>query len=112
MNYSYNGIGQYAATFALKEGDEVGFGDVVKISASETVATCADGDVIAGVVLSERGGCTAVQLGGITSANFSGTAPTVGYAKLVANGDGGVKVGGTREYLVISVENDIVTFVL
>ncbi len=112
MNYSYNGIGQYAATFALKEGDTVEVGNVVKITASETVGVCADADVFAGVAISERGGCVAVQLGGIACVEYSGTAPTVGYAKLAADGNGGIKVAGTKEYLVLSVDNGIVSFVL
>ena len=41
MNVSYEGIGQWAATFAC---DGVSAGQVVKVSGSGTVAKCADND--------------------------------------------------------------------
>ena len=49
MNVSYEGIGQWAATFAC---DGVSAGQVVKVSGSGTVAKCADNDGFEGVVLS------------------------------------------------------------
>ena len=49
MNVSYEGIGQWAATFAC---DGVSAGQVVKVSGNGTVAKCADNDGFEGVVLS------------------------------------------------------------
>lgn len=43
MNVSYEGIGQWAATFAC---DGVSAGQVVKVSGSGTVAKCADNDAL------------------------------------------------------------------
>ena len=49
MNISYEGIGQWAATFACTDVSE---GQVVKVSGSGTVAACAANGVFDGVVLS------------------------------------------------------------
>ena len=52
--------------------------------------------------------CT-VQLGGLASGKYSGTAPAVGYAELVADGSGGVSKPGENQsgssYLVLSVDS-------
>ena len=49
MSISYEGIGQWAATFACTDVSE---GQVVKVSGHGTVAKCADNDGFEGVVLS------------------------------------------------------------
>ena len=49
MKNSYEGIGQWAATFACSDIAE---GQVVKISGNGEVAPCADGDKFCGVVIS------------------------------------------------------------
>ena len=54
MKLSYEGIGQWAATFAASDVAE---GELVKISANGTVAACTKGDPFCGMVLS-------VSLGG------------------------------------------------
>ena len=52
--------------------------------------------------------CT-VQLGGLASVKYSGTAPAVGYAELMADGSGGVSKPGENQsgssYLVLSVDS-------
>ena len=54
MKLSYEGIGQWAATFAC---DDLAEGELVKVSANGTVAACAAGDDFCGMVLSVgRGG--------------------------------------------------------
>lgn len=70
-----------------------------------------------GVVLSvSRGGdACSVALGGMVTAGYTGTAPTVGWSVLVGDGAGGVKTAETgREYLVVDVDTDAetVTFAL
>ena len=64
MNVSYEGIGQWAATFAC---DGVSAGQVVKVSGSGTVAKCADNDGFEGVVLSvaRDGKACSVAMGGM-----------------------------------------------
>ena len=67
MKLSYEGIGQWAATFAC---DDLAEGELVKVSANGTVAACAAGDDFCGMVLSVgRGGdACAVALGGMVTA--------------------------------------------
>ena len=63
MKVSYEGIGQWAATFACTEAVE---GEMVKISGSGEVSACAAGDGFCGQVLSvgRDGEACAVALGG------------------------------------------------
>lgn len=111
MNLSYEGIGQWAATFACGEVKE---GEVVKISQSDTVAACGAGDGFCGVVLSvaRDGGACTVALGGMVTVPCT-SAPALGWAKLSADGNGGVKADTSgREYRVVRAGDDTVTFVL
>ena len=114
MNYSYEGIGQWCATFAGSQAEE---GQVVKLTAGKTVGPCAAGDGFCGMVLSvSRGGdaCT-VALGGMVTAGYTGTAPELGWSILVGDGSGGVKTAATgRSYLVVDVDSTAktVTFAL
>ena len=90
MKLSYEGIGQWAATFACTEVSE---GETVKISDNGPVAACSDGEGFCGMVLSvSRGGdaCT-VALGGLVTAGYTGSAPTLGWCGLSADASGGVK---------------------
>ena len=52
MKVSYEGIGQWAATFACDQAHE---GEVVKITGSGTVGPCAAGDSFCGRVLPAGG---------------------------------------------------------
>jgi hypothetical protein len=106
MSISYEGIGQWAATFEAAAG--VAAGKVVKVSANGKVAACAAGEDFCGVALSlSRGGdACAVQLGGMAVVSYSGTMPGVGFKTLAADGSGGVKTvtTGGRSFLVASVD--------
>ena len=106
--YSYEGIGQWAATFAC---EEVRAGQVVKVSGDGTVSGCGAGERFAGVALSvgRDGAACAVALGGMATAAYSGeTAPKAGWCALTADGQGGVTAAegaaGGREYLVAEVD--------
>ena len=101
MSVSFEGIGRWCATFLAGDVEQ---GDPVKISANGTVAACSAGDAFCGVAVSERDGACSVQLGGFITLPYSGTAPTVGYAALCADGTGGVKSGGTASYLTVDVD--------
>lgn len=115
MRVSYEGIGQWAATFACGGVRE---GQVVKVSESGTVSACEAGDRFCGVVLavSRDGEACTVALGGMVTAGYSGgTAPTAGWVDLAADGSGGVTVAeGGRSYLAVDVDSaaGTVTFVL
>ena len=77
MKLSYEGIGQWAATFACSEVSE---GEVVKISANDTVASCSADEAFCGMVLSVSriGDACTVALGGMVTAGYSGSDPTLG----------------------------------
>ena len=115
MKVSYEGIGQWAATFACTHAVE---GEVVKISGNGTVSACSDGDSFCGMVLSagRDGSACAVALGGLVTAGYTGeTAPAVGWSGLAADGSGGVKaLSSGRSYLVVDVDESgkTVTFAL
>lgn len=114
MNISYEGMGQWSATFATTNGE---LGKAVKISGSGTVAACVDGDVFCGAVTSvsrDKTTC-AVQLHGMVTLPYTGTAPVAGFAILAADASGGVKTAATgHSYLVVDVNaaDKTVSFVL
>ena len=119
MKLSYEGIGQWAATFACSDVTE---GEVVKISANDTVAACSAGEAFCGMVLSvsrTQDACT-VALGGLVTAGYSQSeddddAPTLGWCILCGDGSGGVKTAAAgRSYLVVDVDSTskTVTFAL
>ena len=86
MNVSYEGIGQWAATFACSGVSE---GQAVKVSGNGTVAACAEnGEASDGVVLSvaRDGKACSVAMGGMVTVSYSGTAPTAGWNTLAADG--------------------------
>ena len=110
MKLSYEGIGQWAATFAC---DDLAEGELVKI--------CGAGDDFCGMVLSvSRGGdACAVALGGMVTAGYTvpaeGAAPALGWSGLSADGEGGVQADADGStYLVVDVDTTAktVTFVL
>ena len=106
MNVSYEGIGQWAATFACAG---VTGGQVVKVSANGTVAKCAEGGSFDGVVLSvaRDGNACSVAMGGMVTVSYSGeSAPAAGWNSLTADGTGGVAVVTTRgkSYLAVDVD--------
>lgn len=104
MSISYEGIGQWCATFACEGVRE---GTTVKVSANGTVSACAADEKFCGVVaaVGRDGKACSVQLGGLASVKYSGETPTAGYCTLAADGDGGVKVSESgRERPVVAVD--------
>ena len=113
MKSSYEGIGQWAATFAC--GD-IAEGQVVKISGNGEVAACADGDQFCGVVISighDKQAC-AVAMGGLVTVPYTGTAPALGWTGLAADANGGIKAAEGHEYMVVDVDENgqTITFAL
>jgi len=101
----FEGLGDLNTTF-LSALDSTAEGKPVKISASKTVDVAADAEVFHGKAIKvEKDGAVNVQIGGYVEFPYSGTAPKVGYEKLVSDG-AGVKTDGTngREYLVVMVD--------
>ena len=103
MEFSYEGIGQIAATFAMEEGLDPGM--VVAMTGNFTVGKGESGNVPCGVVLGVEGDCCAVQVGGFAEVPYVGDAPAVGMNVLTVDGSGAVQKSGTTglNCLVIQV---------
>lgn len=103
MKVSYEGIGQWAATFTCSDVAE---GQVVKISGNGEVAACTDGDKFCGVVIGvgRDGKACAVAMGGMVTVSYTGAAPALGWTGLAGDGSGGVKAADGHEYLVVDVD--------
>ena len=108
MNVSFEEIGRLAVTFG-HEGCVAG--QVCKVSANGTVAPCAAGDKLCGIVEGVRGDYAAVQVAGFAEVPYSGSV-ALGHVSLCADGSGGVKAGAGREYLVVSVDENAKTAVI
>lgn len=110
MKVAFEEIGHMSATFLAASGKQ---GQVCKVTANGTVAPCADGDVFCGVMEGARKGVSGVQLHGFAEVGYTGTAPSLGYVNLVANGSGGVKVSSAgRAHLVVSVDSAAMTAII
>ena len=111
MSISYEGIGQVLATFQVEEGTGQG---AVTVVGSGTVGYGRAGDKPCGVlVCGEKNGMGAVQVEGMVTLSYTGTTPSVGYATLACDGEGGImeeEMG--REFLVVSVDEDAGTAVI
>ena len=104
MKVAFDQIGHISATFAADSGEA---GQVCKMAGNGKVAPCGAGEEFIGVMEDIRKGCCAVQLHGFAELAYSGSAPALGYAELVADGNGGVKTGtGGRTCLVVSVDTN------
>ncbi len=112
MSVSFGGFNSNTATF--RTAAELEGGCAVKISESNTVSACADGDVFCGFVINGEGGYASVQLSGTVTAIYSGTKPALGYAKLASDGNGVKASTSGREYLVLAVDETAktVTFLM
>ena len=108
MNVSFEEIGRLDVTFGQTgcEGSQV-----CKVSGNGAVAPCAEGEAVCGGVESVRGGVAAGQVAGFAGVAVSG-ALNVGYVNLCADGQGGVKAGAGREYLVGSGDENTATAVI
>ena len=105
MAVSFQGFHETAATFDVS--GTISEGAPVKLCGNGKVSACAAGESFCGVALAVREGFATVQLGGYALLSYSGTAPTVGYNALAADGKGGVKVlEGGRSLLVVEVLSD------
>ena len=102
MDISMKGYGENTSTF--RTNGVVCTSHTVKMDNNLTVAPCNSGDAFIGTVINVKNEYACVQLDGFVTLTYTGTAPSVGYCKLVADGNGGVKVSESgREYLVTEV---------
>lgn len=104
MAVSFEGFHGKALTF--RTANDTVPGTPVKVSESKTVEACANNNVFCGKCIAVQGDYASVQLSGYVKMPYSGTAPSVGYAALAADGNGKVKsvTTGGRSYLVLDVD--------
>lgn len=112
MNVNFNGYNENVVTFAV-DNSTVTMGTPVKMTGSNTVGACEDGDTMAGVAVNVRNGYAAVQLSGYIEMPTSDTSLETGYQNIAVAGDGEVALSDNgREYLVVSVGDGIAGFIL
>lgn len=112
MSVSFGGFNSNTVTF--KAPQAIGSGCAVKISESNTVVPCENGDIFCGFALDGENGYASVQLCGAVTAKYSGAAPVTGYESLVSDGTGVKASADGREYLIIAVDEaaQTVTFLM
>lgn len=107
----FDGIGTQVITMQAENALESA---PCKVSKNGTVAQAASGDAFHGVVVWLRDGFAGVQTKGFITLPYTGSeAPALGYAKLSADGNGGVAAAGSgMDRLVVDVDtvNNKVTF--
>lgn len=89
MNISANGF--FDHTLTLQADSAIPAGHPVKLTGNYTVANAENGESFCGILLSCCDGVCAVQLKGAVTLSYSGTAPAVGTASLVSDGNGSVQ---------------------
>lgn len=116
MTVSFEGIGTNLVTFynAAATASKAAKGGMVKLTGSGTVAKCSDGDRFCGLAVSADEDFAGVQTSGFVTVPYTGAAPSVGYAYLLANGTGGVKADSAAtktggEFLVVAVDTAAAT---
>lgn len=91
-------------------------GKLVKVTAENTVALAADGDLVFGVLTKVEKDVCAVMIEGVVTLPYTGTAPSLNYSALAANGPTGVKEDINEEIryrvLAVDITNTKVTFIL
>ena len=115
MDICFEGVGQVAATFQVDGAAAVQPGMAVVLTGSGSVGLGTAGNAPCGVVLGGvRGGAAAVQIGGVATVGYSGTAPAVGWKALACDGEGGVKTvtTGGLQCLVLAVDTTAKTAVI
>ena len=115
MKVSFEGIGENIVTFYNNKAAQATAGAPVKMSAACEAAKCGDGERFFGVAVAGDSEFAAVQTKGYVEAAYSGSAPVVGFGKLAADANGGVKTDANGgEFLIVDVDitNKIVGFIL
>ena len=118
MKVAFNGLLDTTATFVAGSG--VASGDLVEIGSNSEVTSAETGKAPIGLVAKlEADNCVAVQLKGYMEVEYSGNAPSVGYASLTTGSSSSkVKLAGEKDgaidvlILTVDVTKKIVGFIL
>lgn len=115
MSICFDGIGEVAATFRMKEGAQLKQGNAVTLTGNGEMGLGSGSDPLCGIVLhTEKDGCASVQIGGLAEIACSGgTAPAVGRQTLCVDGAGKVQTTDSgAEFMVLSVDETTMTAVI
>ncbi len=102
MSVAFYGTQETVVSF---EAGSAAAGYPVSMSGNSKVSNAPDGAAPVGICLHVRSGIAAVQMKGYAEVSYTGTAPALGWASILSNGQGGVKTGaGGVSCLVVSVD--------
>ena len=108
MSISFNGIRDKATFTASSLTYGTDEGKVCKVTANQTVGLCADGNRFHGVIetIERDNAVCVVRKTGYSTLDYTGTDPSAGIVKFLADTTGGIKVDATNgfEYLVVDVD--------
>lgn len=109
MKTNFNGFNEKVLTF---ENDGTATtGDWVKLSENGTIGLADENSELIGIVVNERNGFCGVQINGTVKAKKSGSV-SLGYNNLVYTANGIAVNENGRKHLVISVDDETITFIL
>ncbi len=95
MAVAFNGMESLVVTF---QAGAVTAGNFAAMSENDTVKDAPASTAPVGLVLNKRGEHAAVQIRGYVKCNYTGgTAPTLGWNQMVADGTGGLRLAGSGE---------------
>lgn len=109
MKTNFNGFNEMVLTF--ENDGTVKKGDWVKLSQNGTVGLADENSELVGIVVNERNGFCGVKVNGTVTANKSGNV-SLGYQKLVYTANGIAVNDNGRKHLVVSVDDETITFIL
>ena len=99
MNHYFSGFNTKEITLhadeTVKEGSTVVFAD------DSTVKAAAADEIPCGICTKIRNGLASVVFAGHVTVPFSGTVPALGYCKLSADGNGGVKLNDNGKHFLV-----------
>lgn len=100
MNEYLNGFERKEVTFntsaSVKEGE------TVNLMSKSTLGLAIADSNFCGVCSSIRGKSASLVLKGYVTVSYSGTAPSIGYNKLAADGLGGVQVSESGRHILVA----------
>ena len=113
MSVSFNGFNSNILTF--KCNAKIAKGTPVNIFESNTVVAASDSDDFHGVVIDGDENYASVQVTGVVTLPYTGTAPETGFNSLGSDGNGGVKIASTsKPFLILATDETAgtVTFMM
>jgi len=104
MNHYFSGFNTKEIT--LYADESVNEGSAVVFADDSTVKAATAGEIFCGICTKIRNGLASVVFAGHVTVPFSGTAPNLGYQKLSADGNGGVKSDENGKHFLVVYSNE------